>query len=69
MVDLVWLPVQQYQEDGRIIWGLQRGANSFLSSSGVAVVELTNRVLHSVQASSIQYMCIRGHACMHVMEP
>lgn len=50
VVDLFWLPVQQYQEDGRIVWGLQRGTYSFANSSGVAVVELTNRILYSVQS-------------------
>jgi autophagy-related protein 2 len=50
VVDLFWFPLQQYQEDGRIVWGLQRGTNSFVSSSGIAVVELTNRILHSVQS-------------------
>ena len=49
VVDLFWLPVQQYQEDGRVLWGIQRGASSFATSSGVAVVELTNRLLQSVQ--------------------
>ena len=53
MVDLFWLPVQQYQEDGRIVWGLQRGTNSFASSSGIAIVELTNRLLYSVQVSIV----------------
>ena len=51
VVDLFWLPVQQYQEDGRVLWGIQRGASSFATSSGVAVVELTNRLLQSVQVS------------------
>ena len=56
VVDLLWLPVQQYQEDGRIVWGLQRGTTSFASSTGIAVVELTNRVLYSVQVCSSKYM-------------
>lgn len=50
MVDLVWLPYQQYQEDGRIMWGLQRGATAFTSSTGVALVELSSRLLESVQS-------------------
>ena len=45
----MWLPVQQYQEDGRIVRGLQRGASSFSASSGVAIVELLSRALHTVQ--------------------
>ena len=52
VVDLLWLPVQQYQEDGRIVWGLQRGTTSFASSTGIAVVELTNRALYSVHVCS-----------------
>ena len=57
-MDLFWLPVQQYQEDGRIIWGIQRGANSFVTSSGVAVVELSNRMLQSVEVSSDLFVVI-----------
>ena len=57
-LDLFWLPIQQYQEDGRIVWGIQRGANSFVSSSGVAVVELSNRVLESVE------VCYTHRGCM-----
>ena len=49
-MDLVRLPYQQYQEDGRIMWGLQRGATAFTSSTGVAVVELTSRLLETVQS-------------------
>ncbi len=50
LVELVWLPYQQYQEDGRIMWGLTRGASAFTSSTGVAVVELSSRLLQSVQS-------------------
>ena len=49
VVDLVRLPYHQYQEDGRIVWGLQRGATSFSTSTGVAVVELTSRTLETLQ--------------------
>ena len=58
VVDLLWLPVQQYQEDGRIVWGLQRGTTSFASSTGIAVVELTNRALYSVQVCSSKYIFV-----------
>ncbi len=50
LVELVWLPYQQYREDGRIVWGLTRGATAFTSSTGVAVVELSSRLLQSVQS-------------------
>lgn len=49
VVDLVRLPYNQYQEDGRIMWGLQQGASSFSTSAGVAVVELTSRTLETLQ--------------------
>lgn len=49
VVDLVRLPYHQYQEDGRIVWGLQQGASSFSTSTGVAVVELTSRTLETLQ--------------------
>lgn len=47
------MPLQQYQEDGRIVMGLRRGATSFTTSSGVAVVELTSRALQSLQVCSL----------------
>lgn len=53
VVDLVRLPYNQYQEDGRIVWGLQQGASSFSTSTGVAVVELTSRTLETLQVHSI----------------
>ena len=55
VVDLVWMPVQQYQDDGRIVMGLRRGATSFTTSSGVAVVELTSRALQSLQ---VRVVCL-----------
>lgn len=51
VVDLVWLPIEQYRRDGRVMRGLQRGANSFTTSSAMAFLELTNRVVHIVQVS------------------
>lgn len=49
MMDFVRLPYQQYQEDGRLVWGLQRGTSALTSSTGVAVVELTSQLLERVQ--------------------
>lgn len=48
--DLVWLPIEQYRKDGRIVRGLQRGANAFSTSTTVAFLELTNRAVQSIQA-------------------
>lgn len=52
LVDLVWLPIDQYRRDGRVIRGLQRGANSFTTSSAMAFLELTNRVVQMIQAAA-----------------
>lgn len=50
--DLVWLPVEQYRRDGRIVRGLQRGANSFTSSTAMACLELTNKFVQTVQGAA-----------------
>ncbi|XP_013385934.1 autophagy-related protein 2 homolog B-like [Lingula anatina] len=47
--DLFWLPYEQYQKDGRIVRGLQRGASSFGTSTAMAALDLTNRLVQSVQ--------------------
>lgn len=51
LVDLVWLPIDQYRRDGRVMRGLQRGANSFTTSSAMAFLELTNRVVQMIQVT------------------
>lgn len=43
--DLVLMPVEQYQKDGRILRGLQRGAHSFTSSTAMSLLDMTNRLL------------------------
>jgi len=48
--DLFWLPIEQYQKDGRIVRGLQRGANSFTMSTAMAALELTTRIVHAIQS-------------------
>lgn len=47
--DLFWMPIEQYQKDGRIVRGLQRGANSFTTSTAMAALELTTRIIHLIQ--------------------
>ncbi|KAG8235903.1 hypothetical protein J437_LFUL010133 [Ladona fulva] len=47
--DLFWLPIEQYQKDGRIVRGLQRGANSFTTSTAMAALELTSRLVNAIQ--------------------
>ncbi|XP_021563561.1 autophagy-related protein 2 homolog B isoform X2 [Carlito syrichta] len=50
--DLVWLPIEQYRKDGRIMRGLQRGAASFGTSTAMAALELTNRMVQTIQAAA-----------------
>uniref|UniRef100_T1JN27 Autophagy-related protein 2 n=1 Tax=Strigamia maritima TaxID=126957 RepID=T1JN27_STRMM len=50
--DLIWLPVEQYKRDGRIVRGIQRGANSFTTSTAMAVLELTNRLVQTIQCAA-----------------
>ncbi|XP_046351358.1 autophagy-related protein 2 homolog A-like isoform X1 [Haliotis rufescens] len=47
--DLFWLPVEQYRKDGRIVRGIQRGASSFTTSTAMALLELTNKLVQSIQ--------------------
>jgi len=50
--DLFWLPVEQYRRDGRIVRGFQRGAQSFMTCTAMSTLELTNRVVQTIQVSS-----------------
>ncbi|XP_019375449.1 PREDICTED: autophagy-related protein 2 homolog B [Gavialis gangeticus] len=50
--DLVWLPIEQYRKDGRIVRGFQRGAASFGTSTAMAALELTNRMVQTIQAAA-----------------
>ena len=52
---LFWLPIEQYQKDGRIIRGLQRGANAFAISTAAALIELTSKVVCTIQASLLAF--------------
>lgn len=47
--DLIQLPIEQYQKDGRIVRGLQRGANSFTTSTAMAALEIATRIVNLIQ--------------------
>ncbi|CAH2094707.1 unnamed protein product [Euphydryas editha] len=47
--DLVWLPVEQWRRDGRLVHGLRRGAASFTARTAVAALDITARLLHLIQ--------------------
>lgn len=49
IVDLFWLPIEQYRIDGRIVRGIQRGAQSFTTRTVLAALEITTRLIHILQ--------------------
>lgn len=51
VIDLFRLPYEQYQRDGRIVRGIQLGAQSFTSRTAVAALELTTRLIYLLQVS------------------
>ncbi|KAG7200135.1 hypothetical protein KM043_000574 [Ampulex compressa] len=50
--DLFWLPIEQYQKDGRIVRGIRRGANSFTTSTAMAALELASRLVNVIQSTA-----------------
>ena len=47
--DLFWLPIEHYQRDGRLIRGLQLGAQSFSARTILAALEITSRLIQLLQ--------------------
>lgn len=72
--DLVWMPIDQYRRDKRLVRGFQRGASSFSSSTAMALIDLTNRVVNLIQNTaqfahdvvSVPHRPIRGHHHHHI---
>ncbi|KAL0869015.1 hypothetical protein ABMA27_007335, partial [Loxostege sticticalis] len=50
--DLVWLPVEQWRRDGRLVHGLRRGCASFTARTAVAALDITTRLLQLIQATA-----------------
>lgn len=50
--DFIWLPVEQYHKDGRVLRGFQRGTSAFTSSSAYAVLDLTGRFIGCIQSTA-----------------
>lgn len=50
--DLVWLPIDQYRRDKRLVRGLQRGALSFSSSTAMGAIDLANRFVYIIQSAA-----------------
>lgn len=52
MRDLIWMPIDHYRKDKRLVRGLQRGASSFSSSTAMAAINLVNRFISIVQCTA-----------------
>lgn len=52
MRDLVWMPIDHYRKDRRLVRGIQRGASSFSSSTAMAAINLMNRFISIVQCTA-----------------
>lgn len=52
MRDLIWMPIDHYRKDRRLVRGLQRGASSFSSSTAMAAINLVNRFISIVQCTA-----------------
>jgi autophagy-related protein 2 len=50
--DLIWMPIDQYRRDRRLVRGLQRGASSFSSSTAMATLDLANRIVYLIQSAA-----------------
>ncbi|EIW70236.1 hypothetical protein TREMEDRAFT_30206 [Tremella mesenterica DSM 1558] len=49
VADLILLPIEQYRKDGRIARGVQRGAGSFVRSTGMEMMRLGARMATGTQ--------------------
>lgn len=55
--------MEQYRRDGRIVRGIQRGAHSFMTCTAMSTLELTNRLVQTIQ---VNYMFTKqsGFLCL-----
>lgn len=65
--DLVWLPIEQYRKDGRIVRGFQRGTASFGTSTAMAALELTNRMVRTIQVNRLVSCHWNVYICQHCL--
>lgn len=49
MLDLVYLPITQYQRDGRILNGVNHGAHSLMNALAVESINISSDVTEQVQ--------------------
>ncbi|KAI8998625.1 hypothetical protein BD414DRAFT_453550 [Trametes punicea] len=60
VADLVLLPIAQYKKDGRIVRGLQKGANAFVKSTAMEAIKLGARLATGTQVILEQAETVLG---------
>ncbi|KAI0647065.1 hypothetical protein C8Q79DRAFT_1009211 [Trametes meyenii] len=60
VADLVLLPIAQYKKDGRVVRGLQKGANAFIKSTGMEAIRLGARLATGTQVILEQAETVLG---------
>lgn len=69
MKDLIFMPIDQYKKDKRIVRGLQKGASSFSNSTAMAVLDLANQFVHLVQnAAQFAHDVVSPNSYHHQVE-
>ena len=49
VANLILLPIEQYQKDGRVVKGLQRGGKSFAKTTTLEAIKITSRLATGTQ--------------------
>lgn len=49
VADLILLPIEQYQKDGRLVKGLQRGGRSFAKTTTLEAIKLSSKLATGTQ--------------------
>ena len=67
--DFFTMPIVQYQRDGRVWRGLQKGALSLKTSAQLAVLDLLLKLLDSVQVNMgiINFATVRWMLLCHII--
>ncbi|KAI0374905.1 hypothetical protein BV20DRAFT_1032957 [Pilatotrama ljubarskyi] len=60
VADLILLPIAQYKKDGRVVRGLQKGANSFVKSTAMEAIRLGARLATGTQVILEQAETVLG---------
>ena len=59
--DLFIMPVEQYQKDGRLMRGFQKGAHSFTSLTAMSLLDFTNKLLGKYSKNTSEHDPVKDH--------